>query len=69
MLVLEFNNGKISPEEFEDIFWHKASADQNRAFMIYNDFERCPEEPNHFSVVFPFKSPALSIGGSRGSKS
>ena len=62
MLVLDFDNGKISPEKFEDVFWHKAGKGLKRSFIICNSFSRSPEQPNRFRVMFLYKKPALSIG-------
>ncbi len=61
MLVLDFDNGKLSPEQFEDIFWRKAGKGLKRSFIICNSFSRSPGEPNRFRVIFPFKKPARSI--------
>jgi hypothetical protein len=61
MLVLDFDNGNLSPDEFEDIFWNKAGKGQKRSFIICNSFSRSPEQPNRFRVMFLYKKPALSI--------
>jgi hypothetical protein len=61
MLVLDFDNGNLSPEEFEHIFWHKAGKGQKRSCIICNSFSRSPQEPNRFRVIFLYKKPALSI--------
>ena len=61
MLILDFDNGNLSPEQFEDIFWHKAGTGLKRSFVICNSFSRSPEQPNRFRVMFLYKKPALSI--------
>jgi hypothetical protein len=61
MLVLDFDNGNLSPEKFEDIFWHKAGKGLKRSFIICNSFSRSLEQPNRFRVMFLYKKPARSI--------
>ena len=62
MLVLDFDNGNLSPEKFEDIFWHKAGKGLKRSFIICNSYSRSLEQPNRFRVMFLYKKPARSIG-------
>ena len=62
MLVLDFDNGSLSPERFVEIFWTKAGRAGKRSFIICNTFSRSPEEPNRFRVLLFFKKPALSLG-------
>jgi hypothetical protein len=45
MLVLDFDNGALSPEQFVEIFWTKAGRAGKRSFIICNTFSRSPEEP------------------------
>ena len=52
MLVLDFDNGNLSPEKFEDIFWHKAGKGLKRSFIICNSFSRSSKQPNRFRVMF-----------------
>jgi len=61
MLVLDFDNGKLSPEKFEDIFWHKAGKGLKRSFIICNSYSRSPEQANRYRVIFLYKKPATSI--------
>ncbi len=61
MLVLDFDDGQLSPEKFEEIFWHRAGRGLKRSFIISNSFSRSPEQPNRFRVIFPYKKPAKSI--------
>ena len=52
----------LSPEKFEDIFWHKAGKGLKRSFIICNSYSRSAKEPNRFRVMFLYKKPARSIG-------
>ncbi len=61
MLVLDFDNGALSPERFVEMFWTKAGRGQKRSFVICNTYSRSPEEPNRFRVILFFKTPARSI--------
>jgi hypothetical protein len=61
MLVLDFDNGSLSPEKFVELFWSKAGRGQKRSFILCNTFSRSPEEPNRFRAILFFKSPARSI--------
>lgn len=61
MMILDFDNGKLSIEDFENIFWNNAGRGQKRSFAICNSFSRSPEEPNNFRVFMPFKTPVTSI--------
>jgi hypothetical protein len=62
MLVLDFDNGALSPDRFVEIFWTKAGRAGKRSFIICNTFSRSPEEPNRFRVILFFKTPARSLG-------
>jgi hypothetical protein len=61
MLVLDFDNGSLSPERFVEIFWTKAGRGQKRSFILCNTFSRSPDEPNRFRAILFFKRPARSI--------
>ena len=61
MLVLDFDNGSLSPEKFVEMFWTKAGRGQKRSFLICNTFSRSPEEPNRFRAILFFKMPARSL--------
>ncbi|CCB65861.1 protein of unknown function [Hyphomicrobium sp. MC1] len=56
-LVLDFDGGALSPEIFENIFWHSAGSSGKRSFIICNTFSRTASEPNRFRVIMPFKKP------------
>jgi hypothetical protein len=62
MLVLDFDNGALSPERCVEIFWTKAGRAGKRSFIICNTFSRSPEEPNRFRVILFFKTPVRSLG-------
>jgi len=59
-LILDFDNGSLSPAEFERLFWHGAPT-HRWSFMICNSFSRSSSAPNKFRVVFPFAEPATSL--------
>jgi hypothetical protein len=61
MLVLDFDNGSLSPEKFVELFWSKAGRGQKRSFILCNTFSRSPEEPNRFRAILFFTTPARSI--------
>ena len=61
MLVLDFDNGSLSPEKFVEMFWTKAGRGQKRSFVICNTFSRSPDEPNRFRAILFFTTPARSI--------
>ena len=60
-LVLDFDDGTLSPEEFEDIFWHKAKRGEKHSFVIHNSFSRSEDQPNKFRVILFYQQPAQSI--------
>ena len=60
-LVLDFDNGALSPERFVEIFWSKARWGRKRSFVICNSFSRSAEQPNRFRVILFYKRPATSI--------
>jgi len=61
LLVLDFDDGTLSPEEFEDIFWHKAKRGERHSFVIHNSFSRSKEHPNKFRVILFYQRPPQSI--------
>ena len=61
-LVLDFDNGELSPEQFIGIFWSKARRGQKRSFLICNSLSRSLQQPNRFRVIMFYKRPATSIG-------
>ena len=60
-LVLDFDNGSLSPEVFEDLLWRRAGAGRKHSFVICNTFKTSAAEPNRFRVIMPFKQPTTSI--------
>ena len=60
-MVLDFDNGDLSPEEFERIFWSEAGRGRKRSFVICNTFSRCETAPNKFRVIFFYKRPATTL--------
>ncbi|MFK5880500.1 MAG: DEAD/DEAH box helicase family protein [Flavobacteriaceae bacterium] len=61
MMVLDFDDGTVSPQNFKNIFWENAQEIQKRAFIICNSFYRCDEKPNKFRVFLPYCEPATSL--------
>lgn len=61
LMILDFDNGDLSPEEFEQIFWHEAGKENKRSFIICNSFSRSEEEPNKYRVFMFYKQPAKSL--------
>jgi len=60
-MILDFDNGNLSPEQFEDVFWNNASKVEKRSFIICNSYSCSSEEPNRFRVFMFYKSPVTSI--------
>lgn len=60
-LVLDFDDGTLSPDDFQDIFWHKAKRGERHSFVIHNSFSRSAEHPNKFRVILFYQKPAQSI--------
>jgi hypothetical protein len=60
-LVLDFDNGELSAEQFIEMFWDKAGKAQKKSFIIYNTFSRSIEQPNRFRVILLYRRPAVSI--------
>jgi len=61
MLILDFDNGDLSPQEFERIFWHDAGKENKRSFIICNSFSRSEDEPNKYRVFMFYQKPAKSL--------
>ena len=61
MMVLDFDDGNLSPEEFCTIFGGDGGSSRRLNFAIYNSFSRSPEQPNRFHVVIFYRRPAQSI--------
>ncbi len=60
-MVLDFDDGTLSPEEFEDIFWHEAERGEKHSFIIHNSFRCQRTVPNRFRVILFYRCPAQSI--------
>jgi hypothetical protein len=60
-LILDFDNGELSPDAFIDLFYSKARRYEKRSFVVFNSFSRCPEVPNKFRVILFYKRAAKSI--------
>ena len=56
-LVLDFDNGELTPDDFIEIFGHE----ERHSFLICNSYSRSPEQPNRFRVMMFFKSPARTV--------
>jgi len=61
MMVLDFDGGDLSIEDFERIFWTDAGKGK-RSFVICNTFSRCEDQPNRFRVFMFYKHPVYSLG-------
>jgi hypothetical protein len=60
-MVLDFDNGDLSPREFDRIFWSEAGRGQKRSFVICNSFSRCEATLNKFRVILFYKRPATTL--------
>lgn len=58
MLVLDFDGGEVSPQEFERIF---VSDKLRHPFLIANTFSTSATAPNKFRVIVFYKTPARSL--------
>ncbi len=60
-MVLDFDDGDLSPDDFKEIFWSNAKGPPRKSFIICNSFSRSPEQPNKFRVILPYLKPAQSV--------
>ena len=60
-LVLDFDDGEVSPQEFERIFWSEAGRGRKMSFALMNTYSRDATKPNKFRVIVPFRRPAQSV--------
>jgi hypothetical protein len=60
-LVLDFDNGKVSREDFINVFASEESTKGRRSFLITNSFNRSEEQPNRFRVIMFFQQPARTV--------
>jgi len=61
MMMLDFDNGGLSIEDFIRFFWIQSGRGNKRSFIIFNSFSRSPEQPNRYRVCLMYKSPATSL--------
>ena len=47
-MVLDFDNGDLSPEEFERIFWSEAGRGQKRSLSFAIRFHDARRSPTNF---------------------
>jgi hypothetical protein len=60
-IILDFDNGSVSPDEFVRIFWHEAGSRTKVAFIICNTHSASPGTPNKFRVILPYNGSADTI--------
>jgi hypothetical protein len=60
-LILDFDSGRVSPQDFINIFGKDALKERRRSFLIFNSFSRAPDDPNRFRVVMFYQRPVTSI--------
>jgi len=60
-MMLDFDNGSLSIDDFVRIFWEEAGRGNKRSFFIFNSFSRSKDEPNRFRVCLLYKEPATSL--------
>jgi len=61
MIILDFDDGDISIQDFEEIFHLNAVRGQMRSIIICNSFSACDATPNKFRVFMPLSRPVTSI--------
>lgn len=61
MMMLDFDNGDLSIDDFIRMFWSDAGRGNKRSFIIFNSFSRSSEQPNRFRVCLLYKEPATSL--------
>ncbi len=59
-LLLDFDGGSVTPDEFIRIFWTDAGSRTKHAFIICNTFSSSPAK-SKFRVVLPFRESTHSI--------
>lgn len=65
MMVLDFDGGSLSPEDFWAFFGPDAGPGRRLNFALYNSFSRTPEQPNKFHAVIFYRRHARSINEHR----
>jgi hypothetical protein len=59
-IVLDFDNGRLSPKDFVDTFSGKSKKGVRCSFLIFNTFSRSPAQPNRFRAVMFYTQSARS---------
>ena len=65
-LVLDFDDSKITLDDFIKLFGKTAPKADRVPFLIFNSFSRSPLQPNRFRVIVFFHCPAMSLGEYQG---
>lgn len=60
-LVLDFDDGRLSPETFIDLFWPKDRPYDRIPFLLHNSFSRSHDEPNRFRALSVYREPAHNV--------
>lgn len=60
-MVLDFDSGKVSPEDFIRMFHTECTDAEKISFLIYNSFSRSEADPNRFHVVIPYQVPIFDL--------
>ena len=60
-MVLDFDNGMVSPEIFDKAFWSEAKRGTKASFVMCNSFSRSAEKPNKFRAILFYRRPAMSL--------
>ena len=60
-IVLDFDEGDMSPQMFEKMFWLEADKLDKMSFMICNSFSHRIGGPYHFHVIVPLREPITSV--------
>ena len=60
-LVLDFDDGDLSPDDFIQLFGPDAPSYDRHSFLICNTFSRSPNQPNKFRVMMFFRKPAVTV--------
>lgn len=60
-MVLDFDGGEVSPEDFIRLFHTDCTDAEKMSFLIYNSFSRSETDPNRFHVVIPYQVPIFEL--------
>jgi hypothetical protein len=61
MMILNFDNGTLSIQDFINIFWKDAAKGNKGSFIICNTFSRSPTQPKRFRVFMMYKKANTSL--------